>query len=305
MIEIIIFSFNRALQLDTLLTSLIEKWKTPSYRIDILYNTTNHEFEQGYTLLKQKYPTVFFHKENHKADHYTLREWINPYNLKRLLSSQQLRHPQSDFRSQLLNLLKQTPSPFVMFLTDDSMFIRETEIGAEVIDWIKAAPYQRQYSLRMGLGMDNPGTNVREAENYITWNFYESQRYKCGGNWKYHFSVDGHIYAKEVIQDLLSKYIFIHPNSLEAFINVQARRSRFLSEGMAGSKPSILSYPINMVQQFVQNESLGVDCKLMNQWFLEGYTMKYPIPAEISRFQHYPDSLYLYRGNESLIKKIN
>ena len=47
MLQIIIFSFNRALQLDTLLTSLVEHWKSPDYCVDVLYNTTDEEFEKA------------------------------------------------------------------------------------------------------------------------------------------------------------------------------------------------------------------------------------------------------------------
>lgn len=37
MLQIIIFSFNRAIQLDTLLSSFVEYWKNPSYQVDIIY----------------------------------------------------------------------------------------------------------------------------------------------------------------------------------------------------------------------------------------------------------------------------
>lgn len=35
-LHIIIFSFNRALQLDTLIRSLKAKWKNPTYKIDVV-----------------------------------------------------------------------------------------------------------------------------------------------------------------------------------------------------------------------------------------------------------------------------
>lgn len=46
-IQIIIFSFNRAIQLDTLLTSILKHWKAPSqYELNIIYNTTSIFFKK-------------------------------------------------------------------------------------------------------------------------------------------------------------------------------------------------------------------------------------------------------------------
>ena len=55
MIQIIIFSFNRALQLDTLLRSLVMHWKSPDYCVDIIYNSSDDFFQNGYDILIGKY----------------------------------------------------------------------------------------------------------------------------------------------------------------------------------------------------------------------------------------------------------
>ena len=55
MLQIIIFSFNRAMQLDTLLRSVYKHFKFDNYQVGVLYNTSNRDFEKGYDLLKGKY----------------------------------------------------------------------------------------------------------------------------------------------------------------------------------------------------------------------------------------------------------
>ena len=55
MIQIIVFSYNRAMQLDTLLYSLYEHWKYPRIVVDVVYNFSNEEFDTAYDLLKKKY----------------------------------------------------------------------------------------------------------------------------------------------------------------------------------------------------------------------------------------------------------
>lgn len=301
MIQIIIFSFNRALQLDTLLSSLNEYWKNPNYQIDVLYNTSDADFEKGYNILLKKYTNVSFHKETKCTTRYRINELFNFRNLIQLYKNPVLRYPKSNFRNLLLDIMKENKSNNVMFMTDDAMFVNQVNVNSDILDWINNSPYQRQYSIRIGKGMNNQEVNVEEKENILSWNFYKCNRKT---NWGYNFSVDGHIYSKKVILELFSKYIFTNPNSLESFIYSQIRRKQWMSEGKANKSASILSFPINMVQTFASNETLGVDCKMMNDWFLSGYTMKYPVPENYDMFQQYPNFLYLYRNNEVIKKDI-
>lgn len=301
MIQIIIFSFNRALQLDTLLSSLNEYWKKPNYHIDILYNTSDVDFEKGYSILKKKYSNISFHKETKCFAKYRINELFNVKNLIQLYKNPVLRHPKSNFRNLLLDIMKNDTSENVMFMTDDAMFVNQVDVNSKILDWINDSPYQRQYSIRIGKGMNNQEDIVSEEQGILSWNFYRCNRKT---NWGYNFSVDGHIYSKKVIVELFSKYIFTNPNSLESFIYSQVRRKNLMSEGKANQYASILSFPINMVQTFASNETLGVDCKMMNDWFLSGYTMKYPVPENYDMFQQYPKFLYLYKDNEVIKKEI-
>lgn len=301
MVQIIIFSFNRALQLDTLLSSLKEYWKEPNYNIDILYNTSDKEFEKGYDILKMKYPDFSFHKETRCSKKYRITELLNIRNIIQLYKNPVLRHPKSNFRNLLIDIMKNNASDNVMFMTDDAMFVNSVKIDSNILSWINELPYQRQYSIRIGKGMNNQEYTVIENDNILSWNFYKCNRKT---NWGYNFSVDGHIYSKKVIIELFSKYVFTNPNSLESFIYSQIRRKKWMSEGKANLNVAILSFPINMVQTFAHNETLGVDCKIMNNWFLSGYTMKYPIPTNYDMFQQYPKFLYLYKENEVIKKEI-
>ena len=63
MIQIVIFSFNRALQVEALLASIKRHWKQPQYKLTVLYNTTGVDFQRGYDILQQEYPEYEFVKE--------------------------------------------------------------------------------------------------------------------------------------------------------------------------------------------------------------------------------------------------
>ena len=52
------------------------------------------------------------------------------------------------------------------------------------------------------------------------------------------------------------------------------------------------------MQTFSDNESLGVSTEKLNQYYLDGYTFKYPIPEEVNVFQVYPGSPHYVRRME-------
>lgn len=305
MLQIIIFSFNRALQLDTLVDTLMKNWKEPIFNVDILYNSSNEKFQQGYNQLINKYSNyniIKFHKESHIPDRWNLYELSNIRNLVRIFKYGNKIKPKSNFRSLCVKIMEQNTAKHIMFMTDDAMFIRKVEIGKDIFNWIDKEPKKRQFSLRCGVNMNEYNANkIKLQKNVLHWNFYECNK---NSNWGYPFSVDAHIYSKEIIISLFKKYIFSNPNTLEGVINTQVYRKKLLEEGKSSNKTYLLSYPINMVQTVAANESLGIDCKMLNNLYLDGYTLRYPIPEIITDFQQYPKELYFHKNNETIIKKL-
>lgn len=298
MLQIIIFSFNRALQLDTLLTSLVECWIVPDYCVDVLYNTTDEEYEEAYQKVRNKFVSypITYHKESAVADKPQASMFLTWDNVKRYLKNPCLRYPKSNFRSLLLHIIKDNPFRHLMFMTDDAMFIKDVNIPKPIFQWMDERPCSRQFILRIGEGMNNqPKDIVRKEEGYLKWNMYDAPMMT---NWGYNFSVDAHIYSRKFIVGILEQLWFVNPNTLEDPVCRTLRRKEMMGEAMAYVSPRVLSFPINMVQSVEQNETLGVDCKMLNQQYLAGYTMKYPIPEIITHFQVYPDYLRMFKGDE-------
>ena len=155
MIQIIPFSFNRAMQLDTLLSTLVEHWKNPEYRIDVIYNFSSGKFGEAYKQLSNDYEgdNICLHKENlEHPDKVTLKELSNIYNLVRFWHNPNLRHSKTNFRSLMKKLMEGSDAENVMFLTDDAMFINDIDIPQGVVDWVNDSPSNRQFTLRLGKG---------------------------------------------------------------------------------------------------------------------------------------------------------
>lgn len=297
MIQIIIFSFNRAIQLDTLLYSIKKYWKSPYYEIDVVYNCSSDSFQKGYDYLIQKYSAdrmISFHKEQKGECRYTWKELLNPYNLKRLYKYPYLRKPKTNFRSLTNTLMEKSDAREVMFMTDDSLFINPVCLSSSIFDWIEEEPTKRQFSLRISKGMDNqPSIGVSEDNGILSWNMNDMKRMN---NWGYQFSVDAHIYNKECILQLFKIYNFCNPNSLEGYICNIVRRKGWFNQAKSFATPHLLSFPINMVQDVEENESLGVSPEMMNNYYLSGHVLEYQMPKEIRTFQVYPEEIYFCKN---------
>lgn len=296
MIQIIVFSFNRALQLNTLLTSIAACWKSPAYHIDVIYNTSDQTYQDGYERLIKECADmpVTFHREEAGHSRFPLRALSHSANIKHYLKYPYVRKPKTNFRQLLIKTVSSRHAPFVMMMTDDAMLIDEVKVPDSVLSWIADSPMQRQFSLRIGAGMDRQPTGiVHETNGLLHWNMSEAP---ANTNWGYPFSVDAHIYHHDLIMRLLKEIVFVNPNTLEAFVCHEMRKRRLGQQACAFSKTRLLSFPINMVQTVANNESLGIDCRELNQLYLQGITMRYPIPSTITRFQVYPDHLLLYEN---------
>lgn len=299
MLQIIIFSFNRAIQLDTLLSSFTEFWKNPAYQIDVIYNTSDDFFQKGYELLMDKFksnPAIYFHKEGKGCRPYTAKELLGSAgNIKHYFKYPSVRNPRSNFRPLMIQVMEESSSREIMFMTDDAMYIRPVDILPEVFDWINENPKHRQFSLRLGIGMNGHPNTIKEQEKYLEWHLEDVQHMT---NWGYYFSVDAHIYNKQLILDFYKKYIFVNPNTLEGYIEAKLMRRGYVNEERSFKEAKLLSFPINMVQTFSENDSLGVSTEKLNQYYLDGYTLKYPVPEKVDIFQVYPDNLLLEKDGK-------
>lgn len=296
MIQIVIFSYNRALQLEALLRSLDERWKSPDYHVDVLYNCSSEFFQQGYDrLTSQCSDKVSFHKETKNSSRYCIGELLNPRNLKHYIETASLRNPRSNFRSLLIGLLERNTAQHVLFLTDDSNWIHDVALSTEALDWLDADPDHRQYVLRLGRELQDKPTSVTEEASHLSWRF---SQHPFVSSWGYPFSVDAHIYDKRLVLRYFQKYIFANPNTLEGVIADRMRAHHEADEARGVLSPLLLSFPINMVQNEADNASCQVSCELLNQKFLDGYTLEYPLPTVITAFQNYPDHLIFRRDGK-------
>ena len=301
LVQIIIFSYNRALQLDALLSSIKKNWKNIKYHIDIIYNSSDNTYESGYDLLKQKTfdseKNISYYKEQAiRFPQWTIKELTDIYNLKLLYLCPFLRHAKTTFRKQLLHVLKESKAEHVMFLTDDSIFIKPVQLSSQNLSWINEAPFHNQISMRHGIETLGSKDLNYTGEQYH-WDF---SKYSSNDHWGYRFSLDAHIYHREAILKTLSNISFSNPNTLESSGMLHTNKKGLFNKGKCFKNMSILSFPINIVQTTFKNEALKASPDVLNEYYLNGYHLEYPLTENFQTFQIYPNQIYLVKDKECI-----
>ena len=186
MISLLIWSKDRACQLDLLLRSL------PSnlFNVLVLYRVSTREYQYGYDKLIERYPDYFFTSE-------------------------------TDFELQT-RFIVWSASDYICLSTDDTVFYSHPKISSA---GIKAAMSEDviTFSFRYGrntvvqnhnTGEIQPSLNIYEdCHDFIRWRF---DQYHPLHNYGYPFGLDMHVYRTEVLKELINQFSFSNTNQLES-----------------------------------------------------------------------------------------
>ncbi len=246
--DLIIFSFDRPLQLFALLES-VECYFSNLGQARVIYRYSNEEFLRGYEEVQQYFPWAQFENQS-------------PVN------------PHQDFKPLMMNALHETPSDYILFAVDDIIVTDPIDIDV----CIKALEKYDAYGFFLRLGKnitysylgrkDIPIPNLTEVEpDMYTWRFGASMRH-----WAYSNSLDMVIYRKAEIIEMFKKLPVERsktPNLLEGF---WMGGFRFPGKiGLCFSKSQMVNIPVNLVQEiWVTRHSNSYSTKELLALFNEG-----------------------------------
>jgi len=245
MINAIIFSKDRAMQLRLLLESI--QLNAPNiFNLNILYKTSTEEHKRGYDKLK-------FECEN-----------LSNNNLISFF------YEKNEFKKQTIELLNSNYD-YSCFFTDDDIIYKK--INEEQITNCFSDIDLFCFSLRLGLNItkcysmqsENVVIPLYQNDEIIKWDW--SQHYMDFG---YPLSVDGHIFKTKDILKLSSNIGFKNPNTYEAALQIYDNYPKFK---MASFKNSVLvNTPVNIVQNVFENrkgEKYNYPIEELNKLYLE------------------------------------
>lgn len=241
--SIVIFSKDRAMQLDALLRSFYF-YSNESPEIKVLYHCSNSSYESGYSKLinDSQYKKVAFLKE-------------------------------SSFKADLITLFEQLNSSKVLFLVDDILFKNQFDFN----EFSKFNPLSFTASLRHGKHLTYCYTLAKrqalplfsKKAAFLTWDWNQADY-----DWAYPLSLDGHLFDTLEMKVLINDLAYKAPNSLEQAMQIMNPLFK-QRPGLCYENSIIVNNPCNKVQ--VENDNLHGESQIedLNTKWLKGYKIDF------------------------------
>jgi hypothetical protein len=243
-VRAIVFSRDRAAQLDLLLSSLRANAPGLLDSLTVLWRASDDLYRQAYDTCAEEHPDVEFVVEHSFAD---------------------------DVRSLL------APAELVVFFTDDSVLFRSLEDRERTPqEWLADDPELLCFSLRLGRNCEEcyPYGCRQRLPDFASHG--DALSWAWGGadcDFGYPMSLDGHIMEAEVPRQMLGAQQPANPNELEALL-AHAVGSARVAPRMASYRAShLVCIPANRVNETHPNRfdgASGAEPHLLNARYLTG-----------------------------------
>jgi hypothetical protein len=247
----IIFSKDRAAQLDLLFESMIECDPEMVFEhTAVIYTCSHQRFQLGYDKVIDTY----------RADYIA----------------------ESNFKANILDVIEKYKPRHIMFLVDDMIMMRSLRFDITDAYNLLASQPVATVSLRLGLNttwqyqINQPTmmpSSFREHKGLLIWN---RTTIPPTMNFNYPFSTDGHIFRSDLIVPIIEKTQFTFPNDFEAGLQTSVYQAPPLMACPANSV--FVNAPINRVQDVYPNkagDSHFVSSIELNDRFLDGEYIRY------------------------------
>lgn len=239
MIDWLIFSRDRPMQLEACIDSLLTNAASYIRSIGVLYHSTAPEYDQGYGICRLRYPQAWF-------------------------------VPEVYFPEQVVGWLRQATDT-VGFLCDDDVFYRASSVLPDI-----ELPFS--FRLGLNCTAQHPTGMQQEMTFYLIRQHRDIEtlcwEWRGGeGDWGYPFSLDGQVYEKKQALSLLTEGVFFtDPTTLEANAVSKVIDGNTWPEYMHSfSKSHVVSVPMNRVTVNSRNPIMGqYDVAELNYSYLRG-----------------------------------
>jgi len=232
-VNCIVFSRDRAMQLDAFLES-ISLWAYGLFTtVTVLYKATSERFEEAYRVL-----------ESERADVRWVRE--------------------TDFRDNLRASIGNANTS--IFHTDDDLYFRtpdSIDLRDDEVCFTLRLGLNTTYSYSLDIEERLVGASI--VGNRVVWEW----RTQGAGSYSYPLAVNGHVFRTEEVADWLARASFSNPNELEAALQIFNSE---LKPRMASFRQSVVvSIPANIVNETYLNRHADLfTVEDLNDRFLGG-----------------------------------
>ena len=244
LLNIIVFSKNRACQLESLLRSMHDHLVYDPVSVTVLYRATDERFAAGYEKTLRRHPAPGI-------------QWVE----------------ETDFHRDLTRrVLSLPPDQLIMFLVDDNIVFKKIDLQFIISQFTTRHLF---ISLRVSRQYRNndPLPAFQRSDSFLEWKWKILKR--RSNNWNYPFSVDGNIYHLIRMQQIMRHIAFAAPNSFESAMH-DYRRTRWVRQiksAIAPAEPVIVNNPLNRVQAEGETWHTNMDIDRINEKYLDGFVL--------------------------------
>lgn len=222
--QLIIFSKNRASQLNLLLDSIHKNANNIFDKINVIYKADG-DFQKAYDILSESQTSINFIKE-------------------------------TNFQKDTISAIDEQYK-YTTFLVDDDVFYDNVNTNIDDIISILNNTKSLCFSFRLGLNSTycHPANLHYKIGEYIEIGDYICFNYdKQKGDLAYPLSVDGHIFRTDEIKNLIINISFVNPNTLEARLQHYHNTPKLSSSFMCSfNKSKLVGVPVNLVNDTYKN----------------------------------------------------
>lgn len=242
--DLVIFSFNRPMQLYALLES-VETYITGLGEVHVIYRATEEKYALGYDEVKKDFTQVIF--------------------------AQQGSNPYQDFKPLTLQATFSSPHDYIIFAVDDIIVKDFINITPDIALLEKTNAYGFYYRLGKNLSYcyvlyrDQAVPPLQKiTDDVYAWKLCEGQH-----DWGYPNTVDMTLYRKKDIKHFFETAEYAAPNPLEGrwagYAHLVNNRL-----GLCYEQSKIINLPLNRVQNLHCNRHMGGDAEYLLEVFNEG-----------------------------------
>jgi hypothetical protein len=261
-VAVVIFSKDRAAQLDMLLRSWsaqAAEWS--DFAISVLYKSTSPEFTRGYEIVKREYPSVFFQREDDARP----------------------------FKAQVLELVEREERELFHFLADELVFIRPYSTDDEPFQLLRRRPDVAAVSLRMSprinfaqpIGLKTPPPphrgNIWKWQARPLWVERVARQFaihSARGDWALQLNVDGNTFRyRQFVEHFRTLPEIAGLNKLETvFVLNPLPNAPYL---VSYSESRLINLAMNRVDPYSTYPFGGLSAEEFNARYLAGERLSY------------------------------
>lgn len=238
--DLLVFSYDRPIQLYAFLESL-HRYLTNVSSISVIFRASDERYDLAYEEVQKAFPAA---------------RWMR-----------QSERPHKDFKPLVLDAIKQSPSPHLIFAVDDIVIKDFVDLSKCIQMLEKTKAYG--FYLRLGLHVNycymedafqKIPAHIPLENGVLAWNFSLAEY-----DWAFANTLDMALYRKADLLPILEKISYKHPDRLEQ--SWASHRKKAHAIGLCFESSKIVNLPLNIV-----NPS---DCRHSNSMTTEELLVKW------------------------------